>query len=256
MNDSTTILLYLVFALGGVGVYLMMPKAGRSQTIAGALIGSLALVGLLAVLASRVISNEQSSIYFYLFALIAVAGAARVITHPRPVYSALYFVLVVIAVASLLVLQGAEFLAVALIMIYAGAILVTYLFVIMLAHQGGSPIYDRRAREPFMAVLAGFVMMAVLAGRMGDLPAANPIDTIPVNAAIGEVADMIPAESNSLAMGAEVMTRYVVVVELSALLLLVSMIGAIALSRKPVPRDPTRASRAPLGQIGKEVEPF
>lgn len=258
MNEQTAILLYIVFALGGVGVYLMLPKAGKSQTLAGQIIGAMALIGLFVVLSARMIAPEHSSFYFYLFAAIAVAGAARVVTHPKPVYSALYFVLVVVAVAALLVLQGAEFLAVALIIIYAGAILVTYLFVIMLAHQGGSPIYDRRSREPFAAVLMGFVLMAALAGRMSDLPNTRPINTIPVGSYLQNSTNTNEnlVDGNSLAIGAEVMTRYVVVVELSAVLLLVSMIGAIALSRKNVPHDPSRARHQPIGQIGKEVEPF
>ena len=256
MSESSAILLYLVFALGGAGIYLMLPKEGKSQLLAGATIGVLGLIGLLVFLADRVIAPDPSSSYFYLFAAIAVAAAARVVTHPRPVYSALYFVLVVVAVAALLVLQGAEFLAVALIIIYAGAILVTYLFVIMLAHQGGSPIYDRRAREPFAAVLAGFVLMAALSGRMGDLPESRPVHTVPVRSTNQEIAEEEWVEGNTLAIGAEVMTRYIVVVELSAVLLLISMIGAIALSRRPVPLDPVRVARRPVGQIGKEVEPF
>ena len=256
MTEQVAILLYVVFALGGVGVYLMLPKAGKSQTLAGKTIGVMGLIGLLVVLSARVIAPEHSSFYFYLFSSIAIAGAARVVTHPKPVYSALYFVLVVVAVAALLVMQGAEFLAVALIIIYAGAILVTYLFVIMLAHQGGSPIYDRRAREPFAAVLMGFVMMAALAGRMSDLPQTRPIHTIPVGSYMQSNTNEVLSDGNSLAIGAEVMTRYVVVVELSAVLLLISMIGAIALSRKNVPLDPSRARHQPIGQIGKEVEPF
>ena len=72
-------------------------------------------------------------VYFWIFSAIALVGAVRVVTHPRPVYSALYFVLTVFATAGLFVLLWAEFMAAALVLIYAGAILVTYVFVIMLA---------------------------------------------------------------------------------------------------------------------------
>ena len=77
--------------------------------------------------------------YFWIFSTIAIGGAIRVITHTRPVYSALYFVLTVFASAGLFLLLRAEFMAAALVMIYAGAILVTYVFVIMLAAEGSKP---------------------------------------------------------------------------------------------------------------------
>src|SRR3954454_5088946 len=74
-------------------------------------------------------------IYFWIFAAIALLGALRVITHTKPVYSALYFVLTVFASAGLFLLVHAEFMAAALILTYAGAILITYVFVIMLAAE-------------------------------------------------------------------------------------------------------------------------
>src|SRR6185503_7620582 len=99
-------------------------------------------------------------IYFWIFSAIALLGALRVVTHPRPVYAALYFVLTVFATAGLFILLWAEFMAAALVLIYAGAILVTYVFVIMLAAQpaeDGAPVsgsaraalaeYDAVSRE-------------------------------------------------------------------------------------------------------------
>ena len=250
----TAYLLYLVFALGGLGVYLMLPKPEVSRMRAGAVIAALGGIGLFTVLATRVIAPNNTTAYFYLFATIAVLASARMITHPKPVYSALYFVLTVIASAALLVLLQAEFLAVALIIVYAGAILVTYLFVIMLASQGGSPVYDRRAREPFLAVVVGFVLTAAIAGRAETMPEQRPANLS--RASIVSATDNAGAESNTLAIGKAVMTRYVVVLEMAAVLLLVSMIGAVAVSRKKVPVERYDAPTAPIGQVGREVEPF
>lgn len=256
MSPSTVYLLYFVFVLGGIGVYFLMPRTGRPQLAVGAVFGLSAVVALLIVLATRVITPDGYAGYFYLFATIAVLAAARVVTHPRPVFCALYFVLVVVSVAALLVLQGAEFLAIALIIIYAGAILVTYLFVIMLAQQSTAPSYDIRSREPFLAVLAGFVLMAAVAGRAGDLPEPTKRATVPVtqSAEGGEGVAML--EGNTAAIGVALLSKYVVVVELSGVLLLVAMIGAIALSRKKVPVEGFRSPPKPLGQVGKEVAPF
>jgi NADH-quinone oxidoreductase subunit J len=270
----TAYLLYAVFAIGGVGLCLMLPQGERTRPLAGGLIGLAALAMLLMLVATRFVPPDGSSPYFYLFAAIAIASAVRVITHPRPVYSALYFVLTVIAVASLMVLQRAEFLAVALVIIYAGAILVTYLFVIMLAYSGGSPVYDRQAREPMLTVFTCFLLMAAIAVHAGELPASRaasfssrepaPVETFRSPAAIDEpTMALTPAEKeppramgNTLAVGRMLMTRHVVTLEIGAVLLLVAMVGAIAMSRRRVKSEVPRMPARPLGQIGKEVEPF
>ncbi len=253
MTATTTYLLYLVFALGGAGVYFLLPRAGRSMGRAGAIFGVAGVVGLITLLATQ-IAGPDTSFYFYLFATIAIVAATRVVTHPKPVYSALYFVLVVVAVAALLVLQGAEFAAVALIIVYAGAILVTYLFVIMLAKQRGSAVYDHRSREPFMAVVAGFVLMAAVAGRASDLPVVEKTEAISVQDTTQ--TESPAAASNSMAVGTLLMTKYVVAIEIAGVLLLVSMVGAIAMSRKKVPVEGMVTKPKPLGQAGREVAPF
>jgi NADH-quinone oxidoreductase subunit J len=256
MTATTAYILYLIFALGGAALYLLLPKSDPRQTVAGAVLGILSVIALLAVLVTQVIVPDSRWGYFVVFATIAVFAAARVITHPKPVYCALYFVLVVVAVAALLILQQAEFLAIALIIIYAGAILITYLFVIMLAQQGGSPVYDRRSREPFLAVLAGFVLMAAIAGHSERSPGIATASG--ESTAVVETADpdLLVLEGNTSGVGAVLMTNHVVALEVAGLLLLISMIGAIAMSRKKLPTEGFLAPRKPVGQIGKEVEPF
>lgn len=317
--------MYILFAVGALGLYCLMPRGEKSPALVGGLLGAAALIGLLVMFATTLLPAGGASFYFCLFSLIAIVAAVRVITHARPVYSALYFVLVVVAVAALLVLLEAEFLAAALIIVYAGAILITYVFVIMLAQQSGEPIYDRKAREPFLAIVAGFVLTAAIAGNVDRLsptppkPAAQvllsadrqpasamdgdqpepgstkkvdprtrinelesrrlgaaedvsldkrreeelgPIvdaeDVRPVRAAAGAVSSGSIADvpGNTLLIGREVMTRFVVVLELSGVLLLIAMVGAIALSRKKMPSEVPAAVQEPLGEVGRHVKPF
>jgi len=257
LNVSTAHLLYLVFAIGGAGLYFLLPRIRHSRTAVGVVLGLAAAAAWILVLALRVVAPGGAA-YFYLFSTIAVIAAVRVITHVKPVYSALYFVLVVLATAALLILLRAEFLAAALVIIYAGAVLITYLFVIMFAQQAGSPVYDRSAREPFLAVVVGFVLTAAVAGRAGDLPA--PKRPTIVAAASPAPINSLPAGrllENTEAVGGILMTRYVVALEIAGLLLLIAMIGAIALSRKRFPSEwPVPAPFSPLGQVGREAEPF
>jgi NADH-quinone oxidoreductase subunit J len=190
------ILLYGACAAGAVGIALALPRRKPAMALVGGLVaasgaGLMALVLLLAVGDSGNLPN----IFFYIFGLLALGSGLRVVTHPRPVYSALYFILTVIASAGLFVLLGAEFMAFALIIIYAGAILITYLFVIMLATQAPAegdedkiPDYDAVAREPIWASAVGFVLLATLTTVFfygtESLPGPKPWNDAPVLAAM------------------------------------------------------------------------
>lgn len=160
-------------ALGAVVLYLMMER--RPAPFRAALtVSGLAAVALMVTEAARnapVPESMGANGPFWLhvlLALVAVSGAARMVTHPKPVYAALYFILVILAVAVTFLLLQAEFMAFALLIVYAGAILITYLFVLMLAQQSGDRAerddegawYDRTPREPIAALVLAFVILA------------------------------------------------------------------------------------------------
>jgi NADH-quinone oxidoreductase subunit J len=151
----------LPVALGFIGVYLLLPRVRRSLPALGALCAGVALLmGGWLIVHLEVVLPEK--ILFYAFAGVAIAGGVLLITLKNPVYAALSFALVVLSTCGLFLLQAAPFLMAATIIIYAGAIVVTFLFVIMLAQQAGLADADQRSREPFLACLAGFVLMGAL----------------------------------------------------------------------------------------------
>ncbi len=191
--------LALIFLAGGAGALLMIFFGSNVDSFKGGWITLLALVGLW--------------------------GAVRVITHSRPVYSALFFILVIISVVGLLAVLDAEFLAAAVLIIYAGAILVTYSFVIMLAQRSEAAPYDLMAREPFLGVLAGFVVIAAISTRVftGGPPPVPDAETAQL--AVGSVQNL----------GIQLLTRQIVAVEIAGVLLLAAMVGAIAIARRPAP---------------------
>ncbi|MBC7773309.1 MAG: NADH-quinone oxidoreductase subunit J, partial [Pyrinomonadaceae bacterium] len=162
------ILLYIGCALGALGVALAMPRRGVSPQVIGGLVAGGGF-GAMILAVSLMNIKHLPNINFYVFSLIAIGASLRVITHPRPVYSALYFILTILASSGLYVILAAEFMAFALIIVYAGAILITYLFVIMLATEAPSEMeeeqlqdYDRYSREPIAATIVGFVLLASL----------------------------------------------------------------------------------------------
>ncbi len=175
-------ILYGAIALGAIGVCLALPasssRRGVSPQLLGALIAATA-AGLVILFLTKKAHESGSGLgggsggapvpFFYIFGLITLGSALRVITHPKPVYAALWFIMVVIASAGLFLLLSAEFMTAALLIVYAGAILITYLFVIMLATQepeagqeGRAALYDTTSREPISATIVGFIMLGVL----------------------------------------------------------------------------------------------
>ncbi len=153
--------MWLTAALGFGGIYGLLPQAGRSKPIwAGFLVAAAVLFAGVAVFHLEAVWPEK--ILFYSFSFLAVFGGVLMLAQKNPVHAALSFALVVLSTCGLFLLLAAPFLMAATIIIYAGAIVVTFLFVIMLAQQEGLTSADARSREPFLASLAGFVLLGSL----------------------------------------------------------------------------------------------
>lgn len=209
------LLVFLGCGISAAGTYLMLARQERAARVTGGLVAAGGLAWLLSMILGLASPDEQRpDAVFYVFAFIAVAAAARMITHHRPVYSALYFVLVVVSSAAVFLLLEAEFMAFALVIVYAGAILITYLFVIMLAQQAPTEgqsreqaaEYDRLPREPLAAVGVGFLMMALIGqvifdrGNFGPGAAALPLPASRADR-LAEMADeiaLMPAKQERL----------------------------------------------------------
>jgi NADH-quinone oxidoreductase subunit J len=153
--------LWLPVIVGAAAIYFLLPRPRAYPAFWGLVAGVLALLlgGALLVQAGVV---WQETLLFYVFAALAIASGALLVTQQNPARAALSFVLVVLATCGLFLLLAAPFLMAATIIVYAGAIVVTFLFVIMLAQQEGRSDADARSREPLLATLTGFVLLATL----------------------------------------------------------------------------------------------
>jgi NADH-quinone oxidoreductase subunit J len=151
----------VVIALGAAAMYLLLPKPRDQKTLYGAGLGLLAvlLAGALLV-GTRAVHAE--TFLFYAFAAVAVISGGLLVTQRNPARAALSFALVVLSTCGLFLLLAAPFLMAATAIIYAGAIIVTFLFVLMLAHQEGPSDADYRSREPLLSAVAGFILLGVL----------------------------------------------------------------------------------------------
>ncbi|RPG21868.1 MAG: hypothetical protein CBB69_001445 [Phycisphaera sp. TMED9] len=162
----TPSILYIACVVGAIGLYLIMRPHRKATRIVGTIAGAGAVAFIMVKVLEGLAADAAVPILEVVFGLAAIAGAARMVTHPRPVFAAIYFVVVVVSSAGMFLLMDAEFMAFSLIIVYAGAILITYLFVLMLAQDAtstaGEALYDRIPREPLAALVVGFVLLAVL----------------------------------------------------------------------------------------------
>ena len=161
-------------------------------------------------------------IIFYFFSAVLVASAIGVITARNPVHSALLLVLAFFTSAGLWLLLEAEFLAITLVLVYVGAVMVLFLFVVMMLD-----INLDRLREgfwkwaPFGALLALLMSAEMAMVLMGEQFAADELPAPPSRAA---------DYSNTKELGRLIYTEYVYAFELAAVILLVAMVAAIALT--------------------------
>jgi NADH-quinone oxidoreductase subunit J len=153
--------LVLAPLLGLVSVYALLPRPKRPPVLMGIGAGAAALL-LTGLLIVRVGGLTIETCLFYLFSATAVLSGTLLITQTNPARAALSFALVILATCGLFLLQAGPFLMAATIIVYAGAIIVTFLFVIMLAQQQGLSDADARSREPFLSALTGFLLLCAL----------------------------------------------------------------------------------------------
>ncbi len=171
-------------------------------------------------------SPEQ--IIFYLFAVILVAAALMVITVRNPVHAALFLVLAFFTSAALWLLLEAEFLAITLVLVYVGAVMVLFLFVVMMLDINLAPLREGFARYLPIGGLVALIIAIEMAIVVGPRHFGLEKVASPARAA----ADY----SNTEALGRQLYTVYVYPFEIAAAILLVAIISAIALTMRKRPQ--------------------
>lgn len=151
----------LTAGLGFVAVYLLLPRVKpQPRWLGGAAAAAAVLAAGLLLIRAQFLSAE--TLLFFAFSFVAVVSGGLLVLQRNPVHAALSFALVVLSTCGLFLLQAAPFLMAATTIVYAGAIVVTFLFVIMLAQQEGPSDADYRSREPLFTSVAGFLLLGTL----------------------------------------------------------------------------------------------
>jgi NADH-quinone oxidoreductase subunit J len=161
---------------------------------------------------------------FYLFATLTVTSALLVIFARNPVHSVLWLIVAFFNAAGLMLILGAEFIAMLLVIVYVGAVAVLFLFIVMMLDIDFAALRSGFTRNlPFGLLLAlvllAEIIIAVAAWKAG-----------PASAGVSLAA--VPVQPNIVAIGDLLYTRFLMPFELAGLILLVAMIGAIVLTHR------------------------
>ena len=178
---------------------------------------------------------------FFAFAGVTIAAALGVVASKNPVHSALFLVLTFFSCSAIWLMLEAEFLAITLVLVYVGAVMVLFLFVVMMLD-----INVAKMREGFVSYLPvgalfAFLMLAIMVYVVGPV-GPDVMGTAALDNAVKHAADY----SNTEALGEILYTDYVLAFEIAAIILLVAIIAAISLTLR---RRPTTKYQAPPKQI-------
>ena len=198
---------------------------------------------------------------FYLFATLVIASAAMVIFARNPVHSVMWLILAFFNAAGLMLLAGAEFIAMLLVIVYVGAVAVLFLFVVMMLDIDFAELRAGFIRNFPLGIAIALVLLAELVLGIGAYQAG----AMHLGTPDGIAAPLV-GESNIESIGALLYSRYLFLFESAGLILLVAMIGAIVLTHrerkgtrtqninKQISRRPQDATVNVKPEVGKGVQ--
>jgi NADH-quinone oxidoreductase subunit J len=166
--------------------------------------------------------------HFYLFGIIAMVSALLFVTRKSPVSAALWLVNTMFSLAALYVLLDAHFIGAIQVLVYAGAIMVVFLFVIMLLNLG-HPAELADARSAGWKLAAGLVGLALLA-QVAALARARVPERLSIEP--GSIALQVDREGAIAPIAGPLFTEYLLAFELTSMLLLTAIVGAVVLGRR------------------------
>lgn len=220
----------------GAGLWLLLPRGGSPGRGIGAFLSAAAL-GLFAYVVVRIDPGHKiGDAVFLLLATTTIVSAIGAVTLRSPVYCAIWFALTLLGTAGLFLYQGAQFLGVATVVVYAGAILVTFLFVLMLAQPKGLTAYDRVSWEGMLSAATGAVLVGLLSAIIFAPP--PPVEGEPGGSLAGAAAGRVSAADRDAEilspqhmahLGGQLFSRHLIAVEVAGTLLLVALVGAVAI---------------------------
>ncbi|MEP6927179.1 MAG: NADH-quinone oxidoreductase subunit J [Ginsengibacter sp.] len=166
---------------------------------------------------------SSTQLVFWFLSILAVGAAVGVVASKNPVYSVLWLIIVFFSISGHYILMNAQFLAIVNIIVYAGAIMVLFLFVIMLMNLNAEAEPPKNVYLKLIGVIAGSCLMIVFVAAFSH--ATNNHVALRIGTSVGLIKNL----------GITLFNQYVVPFEISSILFLSAMIGAVILGKKENP---------------------
>jgi NADH-quinone oxidoreductase subunit J len=222
--------------LGTLGLMIVQSATVNGKVSKGALGTGLAAVG--GAMAVHLLADQWSLSHLLLlvFVWVAIFAGVGFLSFRQPVYAALSFATVVLSSCVVFILNDAPFIAAATTIVYAGATIIIFLFVLMFAQKSTLQWSDVKLNAPKMSVIAGAALLALLFAAISQLPkAATPTE---------KEATMVAG------LGKTMFTDYLLTIELAGILLLIATIAAIVIAQDD--GDETHSAQVAGGHAGSE----
>jgi len=248
-------ILLLVILLGTAAYLLLQHGLVKSKMMAMAGGALFAFAGLMAFMS---IPMQLESIVRMCFSILAVAGGIAFVTAREPVHAALGFATAVLSSCGVMFMQSAYFIAAATMIVYAGATIIIFLFVLMFAQKAKLQWYDVQLTNPLIAAGVATSLLFAIAWSVSEPGEILPVKldlTRPYSLSVqgpapgqgmppvkdptmspSQLAEFTPAKTSGL--GRSMFTDYLLAIELAGTILLVATLGAIVLAQKPE-REPS-----------------
>ena len=226
---------FICIAFGAIGYYTLQHGILRSK--------SLFIVGLVLLVGAGIfvtITHKPSLDTYILLAFfgLATGGGIAFLSVRQPIYAALGFATAILSGSGVLFMQSALFVAAATMIVYAGATIIIFLFVLMFSQQESLETYELKLTRPFMATIMGAVFLGVLVYSLQSIEGVksdewNRPTTRPLS-----LESKLPVPSSTAALGRSMFTEYLFTVEIAGTLLLAATVGSIAVAQRTIEVDP------------------
>jgi NADH-quinone oxidoreductase subunit J len=257
LHEIVTCRTFWGLVIAALGLWLALPRRMRYGKLLGGVLGL--LVGLPLIASDwPLLPTISDEVVFWLLSGVAIVAAVATITSHSPVYSAIWFALSLLGTAGIFFFNGAQFLGVATVVVYAGAIVVTFLFVLMLAQPEGHASYDRIGWGWFSKAASVVVAAAIvgtltfLLGGLKDqakaadvaLAAAPSPSDKPAIKAGEQPHPVLRPQEHVAGLGAVLFSQHLISVEVAGTLLLAALVGAVAIAAQGKRRLETQIEEA------------
>jgi NADH-quinone oxidoreductase subunit J len=212
----------IAFVLAVIGLWLLLPTGRADWRRTGSLLCVVA--GCFFASLFQPLGDLLTTCTFSILASITVVSAVSTIASRNPMYSAIWFAVTLLGTGGLFLLNGAHFLGVATVAVYAGAIVVTFLFVLMLAKPEGQAFYDRISWGGTPAALAAIAGLLIVVATVWNVQAFG------VSSPERPTAVQVLNEQHVAALGGNLFTKHIIVIQAAGVLLFAALVGAVAIA--------------------------